>query len=71
VALNYYGKEAIAYMKRGMDKWLFKNTNRVNLPQFLSLFNVIGVGNAKKIDLFVAILKNRSAQVKKKQFLKE
>ena len=23
VPLNYHGKDAVAYMKRGMDKWLF------------------------------------------------
>jgi len=23
VPLNYHGKDAVAFMKRGMDKWLF------------------------------------------------
>ena len=48
-AMNYPSKQTDKFIRKNLDRHMFKQTNRISLNQFLSLFNVIGVNNAKKL----------------------
>ena len=55
--LNTHNKEAQRFIRANLDRFQFMITDRVSITQFLSLFNVIGVGNAKKLDKLLELLK--------------
>ena len=59
VPLNRHNKEALKYMKNNLDKGHLDVTDRVSVNQFLSLFNVMGVENANRLDKLVDVLKKR------------
>jgi hypothetical protein len=40
--MNLLHKDAATFLRNSLDKHLFQLTDRVSLPQFLSLFNVVG-----------------------------
>lgn len=46
VPMNYPSRETAKFLKRQLHPNQFQITDRISLNQFLSLFNVIGVGNA-------------------------
>ena len=69
--MNFPSKETAKFLKRQLHHNQFEITDRISLNQFLSLFNVIGVGNAKKLDKLAAYLKKEATEVRLDQFYKE
>lgn len=69
--MNIMYKEATKFLRQSLDAHLFQVTDRVSLSQFLSLFNVRGPKNARKLDRLVDILKERAIAYKEKQPLYE
>jgi hypothetical protein len=68
--LNTHNVEAHRFIRANLDRFQFMVTDRVSITQFLSLFNVIGVGNAKKLDKLLDLIKRKVQKRKQGEALK-
>lgn len=55
--MNLNNSDAEKFIRGNLDRFQFFMSDRVSITQFLSLFNVIGVGNAKKLDHLIKYIK--------------
>lgn len=67
--LDLYNKEGETFLRIGLDQHLFQVSDRVSINQFLSLFNVFGPENGRRLDKFINILKNKVEVEKQKGIL--
>lgn len=69
--MNYPSKETAKFFARQMNNYQMCLTDRISLTQFLSLFNVIGSGNAKKLDKLTQYLKKEASEYRYKEMMKK
>ena len=67
--MNRGNRNGEKFIRSNLDRFQFFVSDRVSITQFLSLFNVIGVKNAKILEKLIDHLKIRVKENKMKKAL--